>query len=113
VRHISKFIEHRDTIVALLELMKKIDISNEDKQKIYDAIMSMKSKTEMQKDRFTRYIGVKPKEFKRETYKELAESYGCSISAIRCSVYSTQAGLYRIQDNGYAVLEKVYKKYQY
>ncbi len=93
--------------------MKKIDISNEDKQKIYDAIMSMKSKTEMQKDRFTRYIGVKPKEFKRETYKELAESYGCSISAIRCSVYSTQAGLYRIQDNGYAVLEKVYKKYQY
>lgn len=113
MRHISKFIEHRDTIVALLELMKKIDISNEDKQKIYDAIMSMKSKTEMQKDRFTRYIGVKPKEFKRETYKELAESYGCSISAIRCSVYSTQAGLYRIQDNGYAVLEKVYKKYQY
>lgn len=93
--------------------MTKVDILNKDKQKIYDAIMNMRSKTETQKDRFTRYIGVKPKEFKKETYKEIAESYGCSISAIRCSVYSTQSGLYRIQDDGYAVLEKIYKKYQH
>ena len=113
MRHISKFSEHRDTIVALLELMTKVDISNNDKQKIYDAIMNMQSKTTTQKDGFTRYIGVKPKEFKKETYKEIAESYGCSTSAIRCSVYSTQSGLYRIQDDGYAVLEKIYKKYQH
>lgn len=91
--------------------MKKVDISNEDKQKVYDAIINMRSKTDKQKDRFTRYMGLKPKEFKKETYKEIAESYGCSISAIRSSIYSTQAGLYRIQDDGYAVLEKIYKKY--
>ena len=93
--------------------MTKVDISNSDKQKIYDAIMNMQSKTRTQKDRFTRYIGVKPNEFKKETCEEIAKSYGCSASAVRTAIYSMQAGLYRIQDDGYAVLEKIYKKYQY
>lgn len=92
--------------------MTKVDILNEDKQKIYEVINRIKGKTEMQKERFVRYMGLKPTEFRKENYRELGERYNCSTSAIRCSVVTVKAALYRIKDEDYEILEEIYKKYQ-
>ena len=108
---ISNFAERRDLIVELLELLDKNRISDEDKKTIYNVVMSMNNKTEKQKDRFARYFGIKPNNLKRESMTNIAKSYGCTPSAIRSSVISVRAGLYRIPKENFLILKKVYDKY--
>lgn len=109
---ISNFEERRNTVVSLIELLEKNSISDSDKNKIYDIVMSMNKKTEKQKDRFARYFGINPSDFKRETMTNIAKSYGCTPSAIRSSVISIRAGLYRIPKEDFIVLNDIYQKYQ-
>lgn len=108
---ISNFEERRNTVGGLIELLEKNIISDADKIKIYDVIMSMNKKTDKQKDRFARYFGIKPDNLKRETMANIAKSYGCTASAIRSSVISVRAGLYRIPKENFLILNDIYQKY--
>ena len=108
---ISNFEERRDTVVSLLEFLEKNIISDTDKNKIYDVVMSMSKKTDKQKDRFARYFGIKPNNLIRETMTSIAKSYGCTPSAIRSSVISVRAGLYRIPKEDFTRLKEIYDKY--
>lgn len=53
---ISNFETRRDTVVSLLEILEKKEISNIDKNKIYDIVMNVNKKTDKQKDRFSRFF---------------------------------------------------------
>lgn len=98
-------------MVSLLELLEKNIISDTDKNKIYDVVMSMDKKTDKQKDRLARYFGIKPNNLKRETMTNIAKSYGCTPSAIRSSVISVRAGLYRISKEDFTILKTIHDKY--
>lgn len=108
----QEFAYKRDTVANLLELIKKFDISNGDKKKIYDVIMSLDKKTDIQKDRFVRFYAIKPDGFKKETQKEIAQSYNVTIAAVRVSIMSIQGALYYISKDKFKILESIYKKYQ-
>ena len=41
----------------------------------------------------------------------IAKSYGCTPSAIRSSVISVRAGLYRIPKEDFTILKEIYDKY--
>lgn len=92
--------------------MKKIEISNIDKEKIYTIVMNLNSKTDKQKDRFIRFFGLKPKNFKRETLNEIAMSYKCTPSAIRSSIISVKITLYLIPEDKFEILNNIYQKYK-
>jgi len=109
---ISIFTDKRDIISDLVELIKKTEISNIDKEKIYKIITNLNSKTDKQKDRFVRFFGLKPKSFKKETLSEVALAYGCTPSAIRSSIISVKITLYRIPEDKFEVLNKIYQKYR-
>lgn len=105
---ISKFTDKRDIISDLVELMKKFEISDLDKEKIYTILMNLNSKTDKQKDRFIRFFGLKPNNFKRETLNEIAMSYKCTPSAIRSSIVSVKITLYRIPEDKFEILNNIY-----
>lgn len=109
---ISRFTDKRDIISDLVELMKKTEIPNIDKEKIYAIVMNLSSKTDKQKDRFIRFFGLKPNGFKRETLNEIAMSYKCTPSAIRSSVISVKITLYRIPEDKFEILNNIYQKYK-
>lgn len=109
---ISRFTDKRDIISDLVELMKKIEILNIDKEKIYTIVMNLNSKTDKQKDRFIRFFGLKPNDFKRETLNEIAMSYECTPSAIRSSIISVKITLYRIPEDKFEILNNIYQKYK-
>lgn len=109
---ISRFTDKRDIISDLVELMKKTEIPNIDKEKIYAIVMNLSSKTDKQKDRFIRFFGLKPNGLKRETLNEIAMSYKCTPSAIRSSVISVKITLYRIPEDKFEILNNIYQKYK-
>lgn len=109
---IQEFQERSNTIVSLLDLMKKTDISIKDKQELYNIIMKIPKKTDNQKDRFVRFWGIKPTEFKKETLISIGKSYGCGASAVRGAIMSVRSALYRIPNDDFIVLRDIYQKYK-
>lgn len=92
--------------------MKKTNISAKDKQKLYNIIMKTPKKTDTQKDRFVRYYGIKPTEFKKETLISIGKSYGCGASAVRGAIISVRSALFRIPKDDFAILKDIYEKYK-
>ena len=107
---ISNFETRRDTVVSLLEILEKKEISNIDKNKIYNIVMNVNKKTDKQKDRFSRFYGIKPNQ-NRENLTSIAKSYGCTPSAVKDSIISLRIGLYRIPEDQFMILKEIYDKY--
>lgn len=109
--NISKFTDRRDLVGYLLDYMKEYDISNNHKEELYNIVLKLPKKTDLQKERFTRYYGLKPTEFKRETLSAIAREQHCTPNAVRSSVVSIRIAMFRIADEDFSILETVYKKY--
>lgn len=109
--NISKFTNRRDLIGYLLDYMKKYDISNSHKEEIYNIVLKLSKKTDLQKDRFIRYYGLKPQKFKRETLTSIARNQSCTTNAIRSSIISIRVAMFRISDEEFSILEKIYAEY--
>lgn len=109
---ITKFDKKRDLIANLVELMKKTDISNKDKESIYNIIMNIPNKTIKQKTRFINLYGLKPKEFKRYTLSEMARQEHVIPNAIKSSTISIRIYLYRVPEGDFQILKSIYEKYQ-
>ena len=71
----------------------------------------MRYGTKVQRDRFVKYFGLKPKKFKRQKLREIAEVENCSSTAIRRSIYRTRSCLHSISENEFSTLLEIYKKY--
>ena len=91
--------------------MKEYDISNNHKEEVYNIILKLPKKTDLQKERFIRYYGLKPIEFKRETLSAIAREQHCTPNAVRSSVVSIRIAMFRIADEDFSILENIYKKY--
>lgn len=109
---ITKFQDKRDLIANLVELMKKTDISNEDKESIYNVIMNIQNKTIKQKTRFIKLYGLEPPQFKRYTLSEQARQEHVSPNAIRSAVIAIRIYLYRVHEDNFQILKSIYEKYQ-
>ena len=112
VRTITKYDEKRELIANLVELMKKTDISDTDKESIYKIIINLPNKTIKQKTRFINLYGLKPKEFKKYTLSEIARKENVTPNAIKYSTMSIRVCLYRVSEDEFQVLKSIYEKYQ-
>ena len=52
--------------------MKKYNISDRYKEQIYNVVLKLPKKTDLQKERFIRYYGLQPTEYKKETLSAIA-----------------------------------------
>ena len=91
--------------------MKEYDISNNHKEEIYNLVLKLPKKTELQKERFIRYYGLKPTEFKKETLSAIAREQHRTPNAIRSSVVSIRIAMFRIPDDEFSILERIYREY--
>lgn len=108
-----RFADKRDLVGALLDFMKVYNISDNHKEIIYNMVLSLSKKTENQKERFIRYYGLKPPEFKSETMTSIARDSNCTPSAVRTSIITIRIALVRhISEDEFHVLEQIYKEYQ-
>lgn len=86
-------------------------MNDEEKQIIYELAKATK-KTDLQKRRFYMVYNVGPNAKEHNTYKKVANFYGCSTGAIRSSVMSVVGVLYHLPDDKFSVLENILKKYE-
>lgn len=91
--------------------MKEYNISNDHKEEIYNLVLKLTKKTELQKERFIRYYGLKPTEFKKETLSTIAREQHRTPNAIRSSVVSIRIAMFRIPDDEFSILERIYREY--
>lgn len=107
-----KDINNRINVVNKILKYLKLDILNdEQKQTIYDIVMSIR-KTDLQKRRFNMVYNLGPNLREHNTYKKVASFYNCSVGAIRSSVTSVVVELYHVPNEKFSVLENILKKYE-
>lgn len=109
--NIIKFTDKRDLVGWLLDYMKQCDISNTYKEQIYYLVLKLPKKTDLQKERFIRYYGLKPTKFKRETLSTIAIEQHCTPNAVRGSVVFVRIEMFCISDEDFSILEKIYAEY--
>jgi len=109
--NISKFTDKRDLVGWLLDYMKQYNVSNRYKEQIYHVVLKLPKKTDLQKERFIRYYGLQPTEFKKETLSAISREQHCTPNAVRSSVVSIRIAMFRIQDEDFSILEKIYEEY--
>lgn len=68
--------------------MKKYNIYDRYKEQIYNVVLKLPKKTDLQKERFIRYYGLQPTEFKKETLSAISREENCTPNAVRSSVIS-------------------------
>ena len=109
--NISKFTYKRDLVGWLLDYMKQYNISNRHKEQIYHIVLKLPKKTDLQKERFIRYYGLQPTDFKKETLSAISRKQHCNPNAVRSSVISIRIAMFRISDEEFSILENIYRKY--
>lgn len=109
--NISKFTDRKDLVGWILDYMKKYNISDRYKEQIYNVVLKLPKKTDLQKERFIRYYGLQPTEFKKETLSAISREENCTPNAVRNSVISIRIAMFRIHDEDFSILEKIYEEY--
>ena len=109
--NISKFTDRRDLVGWLLDYMKKYNISDRYKEQIYNVVLKLPKKTDLQKERFIRYYGLQPTELKKETLSAISREQHCTPNAVRSSVISIRIAMFLIHDEDFSILEKIYEEY--
>ena len=107
----KNYMERVDTVGELLDYMKKHDLEHNDKDFIYNLAMNLKKKTDLQKDRFIRYYGLKKPDYTRESMSNIAKERECQTNAVRVSVLSIRCALFRVPEEDYERIKLIHKKY--
>lgn len=101
--------DDREIVRTLLNYMKKNNISNKNKEIIYNMVLEITYKTDLQKERFIRYYGLKPQDFQRETLTEIARSSNINPSAVRSSVVRIRHALIHISEDNFLKLKQIFE----
>lgn len=109
--NISRFTDKKDLVGWLLDYMKQYNISNKHKEQVYRVVLKLPKKTNLQKARFIRYYGLQPTEFKKETLSAISKDQNCTPNAVRSSVIAIRIATFRIHDEDFSILEKIYEEY--
>lgn len=94
-----------------MDYIKRYNISNNYKEQIYHIVLKLPKKTDLQKERFIRYYGLQPTEFKIETLSAISREQHCTPNAVRSSVISIRIAMFRIPDDDFSILESIYIEY--
>lgn len=109
--NISRFTDKKDLVGWLLDYMRQYNISNKHKEQVYCVVLKLPKKTNLQKERFIRYYGLQPTEFKKETLSAISRDQNCTPTAVRSSVIAIRIAMFRIPDEDFSILEKIYEEY--
>lgn len=82
-------------VKKLIHLLSNDKLNETQKMKLLKAIKSMQIATEIQKDRFILFYGL---DKDRQKYKEIAQKYDCSYTAVRSSILETKNKLSRVEN---------------
>lgn len=93
-----------EIVDKLLKFIRSGIVSDKQKQELYDIVMGLKKKTDLQKRRFNMISSLGPNLKEHNTYKKVADFYGCTISAIRGSVTHVIVGLYHLPNEKMQIL---------
>lgn len=104
-----KFNERVEIVEKILDLLKHNKINRNQKEQIYNIVMNINNKTDKQKDRFTKFYNLQSLQEKHYTLSEIAKQYGCTISAIKYSIISVRAALFRVSEDEILILQKIAK----
>lgn len=90
----------------LSKLMKKSRLSNSQKKEIINLVKQEKKATEIQKERFMLFYGLNESGKKCMNLPQIAEKYGCTPPAIRCSVLSMRCKLLKYEEE-FSIIENI------
>lgn len=89
--------------------LKNIGITNKEKKILYDLVINLGNRTEIQKARFLLYYNLFPKQKEQYNFSSLATKYKCSSSAIRFSVSRIRNGLVNLNEDKREIFFKLVK----
>lgn len=96
-------------IKTLLKYMRKHDISDKNKEILYNIVFDLKNKTDLQKKRFVQYYGLNSHSVKKETLIKIATKENVTASAIRGSIVSIKRALINSNDDVILILKNIYE----
>lgn len=96
---------------GILNYIKHGELTNNQKQTLYDIVMKLESKTELQKERFIMFYKLNPVQKEKYTLSSLAQFYNCTVSAVRCSIVGViTAIINRTSDEDFNALESIFEE---
>ena len=104
--------ERSDVVYQILELAKDKLLTQEQKNQIYDIVISLDNRTENQKERFLLYYNLNVNQVQEYRQCDLARQYNVSANAIRCSVGRITNALANLKDNRIEVLKDILEDYK-
>ena len=91
---------NNDDIIDLFFIkLKKGLISNEKKKDLYDLVISLNDRTDLQKERFIIMYNLKSNLDIKYNFTSLAKEQNCSCSAIRTSIARIRSALVNLKDD--------------
>lgn len=91
----------------LLYYFRNNKLNASQKQTIYNIVMSLEDKTEMQKTRFIMYYNLDQFQTEKYSMQKIGNYFKCSASAIRFSILTLRRALINLNDNRIIVLKEV------
>lgn len=82
-------------------------ISNEKKKILYDLVISLNDRTDLQKERFIIVYNLKSNLEIKYNYTSLAKEQNCSCSAIRSSISRIRSALVNLKDERKEIFSKL------
>lgn len=107
-----KFAERSLIVDELLKLAKKSQIDSNEKKELLEIVEALGKGTETQKTRFILYYGLGERGMDFVTYDKIAKLYGCTTSAVTCSIISLKNKLKRINKDDMKVIERIVNKHK-
>ena len=110
-----QYIQNYKSIIVknLFNYMKKNDIRDIDKRKIYQIVNDTYWATNKQKEYLISYYGLRPEKFEKEKIVDIAKKANCSASTIKSTINSMiYTKLCFICKEYFFIIERIYKRYQ-
>lgn len=89
--------------------LKKVGISKEDEEILYDLVVNLENRTNIQKTRFLLYYNLFPKQKEKYNFSSLATKCKCSSPAIRFSISRIRNGLTNLKGDKKNIFLKLVK----
>lgn len=103
--------DRSSTVLLLVDLIKESKLDSDQITKIINIINNLSIATENQKKRFMMYYGLNTNGIKSKNFTEIAKIYGCTVSAIRCSVITVKNKLSRLNEE-FDIIEEIVNSFE-
>lgn len=102
--------EFSDRVHEFLHYIKENSIAEENKRILYDIIMNLEERTEVQRKRFLLYYSLIPNKKENLNFIDIANLEGCTPTAIKSSIATITRKLVVIEDKRKHILLNIIKE---